>query len=163
MSAKPKKSSKAPKPNCKVWIQVGEEELTEYLTKPIDGLDGLDGVDAFESYVVVALGDVLTVHCQAKPGIVDEFALATDGIFRACETRRHAVLIFDKALHRSKGKGKQQAAVYRSDMVVQMRNEKETRRKFRICLIFANNLNFTSGEWNPRTISSWQSRHRRLA
>lgn len=133
MSTKPKRSSKAAKPDCKVWVQAGEEVLAEYLNKSIDGVEGV------ECYVVVALGDVLTLHCQAKSGIVDEFVLIPDGIIRACESRRNAVLIFDKALHRTK-KGKSLGAVYRCDLTVQMRNEKETKCRSDLYLIFLNSL-----------------------
>ncbi|KAE8452422.1 hypothetical protein EG329_000324 [Mollisiaceae sp. DMI_Dod_QoI] len=121
MSTKPKRSNRAAKPDCKVWIQVGEELLTEYLNKPLDGVEGC------ECYIVVALGDVLTLHCQAKPGIVDEFVLIPDGVIRACESRRNLTLVLDKALHRAEGRGKQAGAVFRSDMVIQIRNEKESR------------------------------------
>lgn len=124
MTSKPKRQSKAAKPDCKVWAQVGEELLAEYLNKPIDGVDG------HECWLVVAPGDNLSFHCQAKPGILDEFVLIVDGIIRGCEVRRNTTVIFDKALHRAPGRGKQPGAVYRSDMVVQTRNEDESRSKY---------------------------------
>ncbi|CZR57919.1 uncharacterized protein PAC_07809 [Phialocephala subalpina] len=123
LSTKSKRSSKPPKPDCKVWVQVGDELLPEYLNKPIE----IEGVRGSESYLVVALRDVLTLHCQAKPGIVDEFVLIPDGIIRAVETRRQATLVFDKAIHANIGRGKAPGAAFRSDMVIQSRNQGESR------------------------------------
>lgn len=138
MASKLKKQSKAAKPDCKVWAQVGDELLAEYLNKPIEGVEG------HECWLVVAPGDVLAFHCQAKPGMVDEFVLVVDGIIRACEVRRNTIVVFDKALHRAPGRGKQPGAVFRSDMVVQLRDEEESRSKSQYYLVF-NILTFFSG------------------
>lgn len=127
-STKSKRSSKPPKPDCKVWVQVGDELLPEYLTKPIE----IEGVQGFESYIVVALGDIVTLHCQAKPGIVDEFVLILDGIVRACDSRRKETLVLDKALHANVGRGKAAGAAFRSDMVIQARNQQESRREYQM-------------------------------
>lgn len=113
------------KPDCKAWVQVGEETLVEYLNKPIE----IEGVEGYECYVQVALGETLTVHCEGKKGYVDEFVLIADGVIRACENRKNNAFAINQVLHRARGKGKQVAAVYQSDMKVQMRNDKETRCK----------------------------------
>lgn len=122
MSAKPKRG-KAARPDCKAWIEVNDEVLSEYLSSPIDGIAGS------ACYVAVARDDVITIHCQAKQGIVDEFVLVIDGVVRACETRREKTLTFDKSLHCAEGRGKRMGPAYRSDMIVEDRNAEESECK----------------------------------